>query len=57
MIVGIAQLRTIFYKDLKKASGTDRKLRKQLKQIASEQGFDGFVDDIDCAIAGQIGYR
>jgi type I restriction enzyme M protein len=54
---GIAQLRTIFYKDLKKASGTDRKLRKQLKQIATEQGFEGFVDDIDYAIAGQIGYR
>lgn len=54
---GIGQLRTIFYKDLKRASGTDRKLRKQLKQIATEQGFEGFVDDIDYAIAGQIGYR
>lgn len=53
----IGQLRTIFYKDLKKASNTDRKLRKQLKQIATEQGFEGFVDDIDYAIAGQIGYR
>ncbi|HLP66083.1 MAG TPA: N-6 DNA methylase [Rhizobium sp.] len=54
---GIGQLRTIFYKDLKKASNTDRKLRKRLKQIAAEQGFEGFVDDIDYAIAGQIGYR
>jgi type I restriction enzyme M protein len=53
----IGQLRTIFYKDLKKSSNTDRKLRKQLKQIATEQGFEGFVDDIDYAIAGQIGYR
>ncbi|WP_298253922.1 N-6 DNA methylase [Bradyrhizobium sp.] len=53
----IGQLRTIFYKDLKRASGTDRKLRKRLKQIAAEQGFEGFVDDIDYAIAGQIGYR
>jgi type I restriction-modification system DNA methylase subunit len=53
----IGQLRTIFYRDLKKASGTDRKLRKKLKQIAAEQGFEGFVDDIDYAIAGQIGYR
>jgi len=44
---GIGQLRTLFYKDLKKASNTDRKLRKQLKQIAAEQGFEGFVDDID----------
>lgn len=54
---GIGQLRTIFYKDLKRASGTNRKLRKQLRQIATEQGFEGFVDDIDYAIAGQIGYR
>lgn len=53
----IGQLRTIFYRDLKKASNTDRKLRKKLRQIASEQGFEGFVDDIDYAIAGQIGYR
>jgi hypothetical protein len=53
----IGQLRTIFYKDLKKASATDRKLRKKLKQIATEQGFEGFVDDIDYAIAGQISYR
>jgi hypothetical protein len=53
----IGQLRTIFYRDLKKASSTDRKLRKRLKQIATEQGFEGFVDDIDYAIAGQIGYR
>jgi methylase of polypeptide subunit release factors len=53
----IGQLRTIFYKDLKRVSGTNRKLRKQLKQIAAEQGFEGFVDDIDYAIAGQIGYR
>jgi type I restriction enzyme M protein len=54
---GIGQLRTIFYKDLKNSSGTNRKLRKQLTQIAAEQGFVGFVDDIDYAIAGQIGYR
>ena len=53
----IGQLRTIFYRDLKKASATDRKLRKKLREIATEQGFEGFVDDIDYAIAGQIGYR
>lgn len=54
---GIGQLRTIFYKELKKASSADRKLRRDLKRIATEQGFEGFVDDIDYAIAGQIGYR
>jgi hypothetical protein len=53
----IGQLRSIFYRDLKKTSSTDRKLRKKLKQIAAEQGFEGFVDDIDYAIAGQMGYR
>jgi type I restriction-modification system DNA methylase subunit len=53
----IASLRNIFYRDLRKAAGTSKKLRKQLKQIAAEQGFEGFVDDIDYAIAGQIGYR
>jgi type I restriction enzyme M protein len=42
---------------LTKAAGTNRKLRKQLTAIATEQGFNGFVEDIDYAIAGQIGYR
>lgn len=54
---GIGQLRTLFYRSLKRASSVDRSLRRQLKQIATEQGFDGFVEDIDYAIAGQMGYR
>jgi methylase of polypeptide subunit release factors len=53
----IARLRGILYRDLKKAAGTNRKLRTQLKQIATAQGFEGFVEDIEYAIAGQIGYR
>ncbi len=53
----IRKLRSIFYRDLKKYAGTDRKLRKRLNTIAAEQGFTGFVEDIDYAIAGQIGYR
>jgi hypothetical protein len=53
----LASLRKIFYRDLRKAAGTSKKLRTQLKQIAAAQGFEGFVDDIDYAIAGQIGYR
>lgn len=53
----IGKLRGIFYRDLTKAAGVSRKLRKKLNSIASEQGFIGFVEDIDFAIAGQIGYR
>jgi methylase of polypeptide subunit release factors len=53
----LASLRKIFYRDLRTAAGVSKKLRKQLRQIAAEQGFEGFVDDIDYAIAGQIGYR
>jgi hypothetical protein len=53
----LASLRIIFYRDLKKAAGTSKALRKQLKQIAATQGFEGFVHDIDHAIAGQMGYR
>src|ERR1700730_13647661 len=53
----IGRLRTIFYQDLKRAAGTNRKLKTKLKQIAAGQGFDGFVKDIEYAIAGQIGYR
>ena len=53
----MASLRKIFYRDIKKAAGVSKKLRKQLKQIAAEQGFEGFVEDIEYAIAGQIGYR
>ena len=53
----IGKLRGIFYRDLTKAAGVSRKLRKQLNTIAAEQGFKGFVEDIDYAIAGQIGYR
>ena len=51
------KLRGIFYCDLTKAARVSRKLRKQLNTIATEQGFKGFVEDIDYAIAGQIGYR
>ena len=53
----IGKLRSIFYRDLSKAASTDRQLRKRLNTIAAEQGFKGFVEDIDYAIAGQIGYR
>ena len=53
----IGKLRAFFYRDLTKESRTRRELRRELNAIAAEQGFKGFVDDIDYAIAGQIGYR
>ena len=53
----ISKLRALFYQDLTKACGTNRKLRLQLNAIAVEHGFKGFVHDIYFAIAGQIGYR
>lgn len=53
----IGNLRQILYRDLTSVAGSSRRLRKQLNNIAAEQGFSGFVEDIDYAIAGQIGYR
>lgn len=53
----IGKLRGIFYRDLSRAANASKKLAKQLNRIASEQGFKGFVQDINYAIAGQIGYR
>ena len=53
----IGKLRAFSYRDLTKESRTRRELRRELNAIAAEQGFKGFVDDIDYAIAGQIGYR
>ena len=53
----ISKLRAIFFRDLTKACGTNRKLRVQVNRIAAEHGFLGFVDDVNYAIAGQIGYR
>ena len=53
----LGKLRGIFYRDLTKTANVNRKLRNQLNGIAAEQGFKGFVEDIDYAIAGQMGYR
>ncbi len=53
----VDQLRRLLYRDLTRAAGTSRVLRKKLNNIAAQQGFSGFVKDIDYAIAGQIGYR
>jgi SAM-dependent methyltransferase len=53
----IGKLRGILYRDLTRAANASRKLTKQLNKLAAEQGFKGFVQDINYAIAGQIGYR
>lgn len=53
----ITDLRVSIYTEMRKAAGASKKLRKTINQIATKQGFAGFVDDIDHAISGQLGYR
>jgi type I restriction-modification system DNA methylase subunit len=53
----IGKLREILYRQITRASSSNRKLRQTLNKIAAEQGFKGFVEDIELAIAGQMGYR
>jgi methylase of polypeptide subunit release factors len=53
----IRTLRGTIYRDLSRQARASKKLRRTLNGIAAEQGFSGFVQDIDYAIAGQIGYR
>lgn len=53
----ITQLRGFYYRDLVKASGPSKKLQAQISNIAVQQGFKGFVEDIHYAIAGQASYR
>lgn len=52
----ITKLRGAIYRVLTQQR-SKKELRKILNKIAAEQGFIGFVEDIDYAIAGQIGYR
>jgi type I restriction-modification system DNA methylase subunit len=53
----LSHLRTILYQSLKTRAAKDAKLRRTMNRIAAEQDFKGFVEDIEFAIAGQIGYR
>ena len=57
LIDTIGRLRDIFHRDLRRTSNTNRNFRLLLNRLAAAQGFMGFVDDIDYAIAGQISYR
>jgi type I restriction enzyme M protein len=52
----ITKLRGVIYGELVKKR-SNKALRKTLNRMAAEQGFLGFVEDVDYAIAGQIGYR
>jgi hypothetical protein len=47
----------IIYNQITSRTRSNATLRRTLNKIASEQDFTDFVDDIEFAIAGQIGYR
>jgi len=53
----IYELRAEVQPALTKRASRSRNLRTRLRQIAATQGFLGFVDDINAAIAGQLCYR
>jgi type I restriction-modification system DNA methylase subunit len=52
----LEQLRSFFHPELS-AKAKKSEVRKRLKEIAAQQGFLGFVEDVDAAIAGQYAYR
>jgi methylase of polypeptide subunit release factors len=53
----INTLRLRTYYSLRRRTAADRKLRRRLNALAAAQGFIGFVDDVDAAVAGQCSYR
>lgn len=53
----ISELRAEVQPALARRASRSRNLRTRLRQIAAAQGFLGFVDDINAAIAGQLCYR
>ncbi|MHB8409434.1 MAG: HsdM family class I SAM-dependent methyltransferase [Acidiferrobacterales bacterium] len=53
----IHRLRGILHADLQKQIKSNKKFRAKVNAIAAAQGFAGFVDDIDLALAGQLAYR
>ena len=53
----INALRGLLHRQITSATKGSRKLRSTINKIAIEQGFMGFVEDVDYAIAGQMGYR
>ncbi len=53
----IHRLRAMLHADLQKQIKSSKKFRAKVNAIAAAQGFAGFVDDIDLALAGQLAYR
>ncbi|MDZ4858044.1 MAG: N-6 DNA methylase [Candidatus Hydrogenedentes bacterium] len=53
----LGHLREILYKEITQQAMASAKLRKTINTLAAQQGFRGFVEDTEFAIAGQIGYR
>src|SRR5271170_8475793 len=56
LTVAITALRTEVYGAIRIAAA-QRSVRTKLRALAAAQGFIGFVDDIEFAIAGQYSYR
>ncbi len=53
----LEQLRSFLHTALSARAKKSGNVRRRLKELAAEQGFAGFVEDIDAAIAGQYAYR
>ncbi len=53
----LEQLRSFLVPALSAKAARSGAVRRRLKELAAEQGFSGFVEDIDAAIAGQYAYR
>lgn len=50
-------LRACLYPALSAKASKSKKIKQRLKELATEQGFANFVDDIEEAISGQYAYR
>lgn len=50
-------LRRHLTQSLKMRARADKRIRRQIRALSAQQGFLGFVDDTDEAIAGQYAYR
>jgi type I restriction-modification system DNA methylase subunit len=53
----LEQLRSYLLPALSEKAAKNTSVRRRLKEMAAEQGFAGFVESIDAAVAGQYAYR
>jgi type I restriction-modification system DNA methylase subunit len=51
------QLRSFLLPALTAKAAKNRSVRRRLKELAAQQGFAGFVENVDDALAGQYAYR